>query len=212
MTIAEGKVGPQVAGAGSPVTFRAGAAAEMIVGDAHGRMYEATVRGGIYVGSNAVAGVAPGTALSTTPPLYLWNPPNSGKNLVVLKTSIGYVSGTLGAGFIAYGQVAAQTALPTGGTALTPQSTLIGGNASGVAKLGTGSTVANTPTILRPAGYSLGAFLATTAIIPPPLVEEVAGEFVIIPGGCFIMQEIGAGGTSPLVVFGLTWEEAPVAI
>jgi hypothetical protein len=157
-----------------------------------------------------VAGVAPGTALSTTPPFCLYNPVNSGKNLVVLRTSLGYVSGTLGAGSLVYASNgAAQPSAPTTGTALVVSINLLGSGGGGVGKAFQGSTLAAAPLIIRPT-YTLGAFLATTAAINPPLLDEVAGEFIVSPGGVFVMQAVAAAGTTPLMLFGCSWEEVPV--
>ena len=158
--------------------------------------------------SNAVAGVAPGTALSTTPPLAVWNPPNSGFNLVLMKTAVGYVSGTLGAGTIAYAYVASQTTVPTTGTELVPVCTKLG-YPRGVGRAFTGSTLASTPAILRP-GFSMGAFLATTAIQPFQVQDMVEGCIIIPQGAVFVMQGIAAAGTTPLVILSAEWEEIPV--
>lgn len=205
--ISEGKVGIQTAADGSQVIARAGRTGELIVTQGHSAFAESALRGAIMIASNAVAGVAPGTALSTTPPLALWNPPSSGKNLVILKVGFGYVSGTLGAGSILLAGSTSQTTVPSSGTELTPVCSLFG-MPRGVGRVFTGSTIV-TPTIIRPV-FQLGAYLATTAWPPINVVEQIDGELIVTPGTIVCLQEIGAAGSTPLGVFSFTYEEVPI--
>ena len=203
----EGRVGPIQAADGSEEPLRLGREGQVVVGDGYGKYHEATSRGNVFSVSTAVAGVAPGTALSTTPPMALWNPQNSGYVISVLQASLGYVSGTLGAGTIAFAAVHSQTTTPSGGSELTATNcNLIGNLGRPVARAWQGSTLASTPLIVRPA-FILGAFLASTATIAPVLKDPLDGEFVIYPGGVLVMQGIAAAGSSPLVLFGLSWQE-----
>jgi hypothetical protein len=203
----QGKVGPIYAQDGTTADPRLTRDGGATVQDLHGHFYESAYRGALFTACNAVAGVAPGTALGTAPPLTLWNPPNSGKNLVVLKATAGYVSGTLGAGVIVYAQNP-QLTLPSSGTQLTAISSQIGNGATAACKPNTGSTVAATQTIVRPA-WSLGASLATTAGDPWALVDIPDGEFIILPGNAFSLSGITAAGSTPLMIFSLLWEEVP---
>jgi hypothetical protein len=180
----------------------------VVMTQAHGNYCEPSTRGVLMTACNAVAGIAPGTALSTTPPMCIWNPPSSGKNLSILKTALGYVSGTLGAGTVVYATYAAQTTVPTTGTELVPQNELIG-FPRGVGRAFAGSTIGAAGTILRPS-YIMGAFLATTAIQPVDVIDVVDGSIVVAQGTCFIMQGIAAAGTTPLVIMSVTWEEVPI--
>lgn len=204
---AEGKVGPQVLGDGVRGAFRMSRDGSQINQDSHARYQEAVQRGGVFVASTGVGGVAPGTVLSTTPPFILYNPPNSGVELVIWRARIGYVSGTLGGGTIVYAS-GVQTSAPSGGTGLTPKNAKIGSGKATAATANQGGTI-TAPTILAPA-FTLGAFTAATAAVNPPLIDEVAGEFTVSPGNVFCMQGVAASGTSPLVIFGVTWEEVPL--
>ena len=179
----------------------------LVTTNAHGFYSESVSQGAVMECSTAVAGVAPGTALSTTPPYFLWNPPASGKNLIVLKTAMGFVSGTLGGGSILMAAVTAQMTVPTGGTELTPVATLIGAP-RGVGRVFQASTVASTPTILRPI-FSIGAFTGTTAQVPVDTVDVIDGSIVIPPGSGICLQGLASAGTSPLVIFSMMWEEVP---
>lgn len=185
--------------------------AEQWVVERGGHFYSAASGRRLFSASTAVAGVAPGTALSTTPPCALWNPKDSGLNLSVIRLSLGYVSGTLGAGSIVLARVVDQPTAPTGGTERDPVSAMIGASQRGGAgRYYEGSTLAATPTILR-AFCHLGAALATTATFPALASEPIDGEFVVTPGSVFVMQGVAAGGTTPLVLFGVSWEEVPIS-
>lgn len=193
---------------GATKTVRLDKTGGVVTAQAHAEYTEPGSRGLIMVASNAVAGVAPGTALSTTPPLAIWNPPNSGFNLVIMKTALGYVSGTLGAGSVVYAYVAVQATVPATGTELTPVCTKLG-FPRGQGRAFTGSTLASTPLIIRPA-FAMGAFLATTAIQPFQVADMVEGCIVVPQGAVFVMQGVAAAGTTPLVILSCEWEEMPV--
>ena len=202
----EGRVGPILVADGSLVCERLDRSGANVSANAHPMYGEPTLRGGMMVVSNAVAGLTPGTAFSATPPLALWNPPSSGKNLVILRATLGFVSGTLGAGTIAYGIVPSQTTIPSGGTELVPNNCLLG-FPRGVGRAFTGSTFVGAPTIIRPA-FLCGAFAAATALMPGACTDLLDGEFVVAQGAAIALQAAAMGsGTSPLVVLALTWEE-----
>jgi hypothetical protein len=168
---------------------------------------EAVLRGNVMEACTAVAGVAPGTALSTTPPFALWNPPSSNKNLVVLKATLGYVSGTLGGGSILFAIVPSQVTVPSTGSELIPQNALLGLQ-RGVGRVFQGSTLSATPTILRPS-FVMGAWVGTTASAAFNEMDIVDGGIVLPPSTVLCMQGLAGAGTSPLVLFAMTWEETP---
>jgi hypothetical protein len=201
------RIGPQVAADGSLVTQRGARTGEACVTFAHSYYQEPARNGMIMEACTAVAGVAPGTALGTTPPMAIWNPPNSGVYLHVLKCSMGYVSGTLGAGSLLYAAVNSQTTVPATGTELVPNNTKLG-FPRGQGRAFQGSTLASTPTILR-AAFTLGAFVGG-ANPPVPVADVIDGAFCIPPGGVFVLQGLAGAGTSPLVIFAVAWEEIPL--
>jgi hypothetical protein len=203
--LAEAKVGVQANGAGTQTIHRSAKDGSLVVSNGRGFYTEAASQGNFMIATNAVAGVAPGTALSTTPPMAIWNPPSSGRNLAILKTNVTFVSGTLGAGSIVYATVLTQTTVPTTGTEIVPQCSLLG-FPRGVGRAFTGSTLIIAPAILKPA-YTLGAFVGTTAVPATMEVDETGGEIIVTPGTVFVMQGVAAAGTSPLVMFGVCWEE-----
>uniref|UniRef100_A0A6M3IRL5 Uncharacterized protein n=1 Tax=viral metagenome TaxID=1070528 RepID=A0A6M3IRL5_9ZZZZ len=205
---AETRAGAQSRADGTPGITRADRTGATVITQAHARHSEAAMRKHIFTVSNAVAGVAPGTALSTTPPMALLNPLNSGKELIIISTSLGYVSGTLGAGSIVYAYVSPQTTIPTGGTELTPVCSRLS-TVRGTGRGFTGSTLSATPLILEPV-YTLGAFLATTALVPGQIQDPVEGVYVVPPAACFVMQGVAAAGDTPLVIMSIIWEEIDI--
>jgi len=206
--IAEIRSGLQGIADGVLTTFRADKTGAGVVTMAHGGYTEAAVRGTIMEVANAVAGIAPGTVLAVAPPIALWNPPSSGKNLSILKASMGYVSGTLGGGSVLLAAVLSQTTVPTTGTELVPLCSMLG-MPRGVGRAFAGSTFVSVPQIIRPI-FTMGAFLLTTPVQPCDTVDVLDGSIVVPPGVAICMQAIAAAGTSPLVCFGFTWEEIPV--
>lgn len=206
----QARIGPSTAADGTLITPRAGREGALVTHDLHPRYYESTYRGKVFTASISTAGVAPGTVLSTTPPFILYNPTGSGINAVLLATALGYISGTLGAGTIVYAQAAQASAAPTGGTALTVRSAMIGNNNAASSLAYTGATVAATPALIRPA-FILSAFLASTATAPiPPIVDVIDGRLILTPGNVFVMQAVAAGGSTPLVLLSADWEEVPI--
>jgi len=204
----EGKVGPQALSDGSRAQARLMTTGELAASQVHARYWEAVRRGTVYSGCTGAAGVAPGTALSTTPPFTLYNPKTSGKHLTVLMALMGYISGTLGAGTVVYAVNTDPTAAaPTGGTALTAINALLGGPA-GVGQVFQGATLPAVPTIYRPFAV-VGAF-AGGAESPKVVVQELDGSIIVAPGCALSLQAIAGAGTSPLVLFGMVWEEVAV--
>ena len=205
----QGKLGPGTGTAGSVNSLRTGPTLETIVQQLNGKYYELARLGLVYHAQTAASGVAPGTAVGTTVPYVLANPAGSGKNLVVLATTLGYVSGTLGAGLLAYVADITLTDAATTGTAIVPVNGLIGG-AAGVAKPFTTATVATSPTLVRPI-CSMSAFLATTAMVPfSTVTDDVDGAIIVQPGTAIGVQGIAAAGATPLIVIAATWAEIAV--
>jgi hypothetical protein len=200
MGLLEQLVGPRQGGDGSRFGLRAGKTAETVVGDAHGHFHEAVSRGYVFSAVTPAAGVALGTALSTTPPIALWNPPNSGVILSVLVAEFGILSGTLGVGSIFYAAVEQQTSKPTTGTPLAAIASLVGNQATPKGQAFQGSTLSGIPIALD--------LMASIAANPTGILQDKCdGEHAVLPGAVLCLQEIGAAGTSPLGFFSLTWEE-----
>ena len=210
--IAEGKVGPQVLGDGAVTALRLNRDGALAVQCIHGDFFEAAYRNQQWTACTLPAGVAPGTVLSTTPPLTLWNPPVSGKCLVIIKAFMGYISGTLGAGTVNWIQSAVagnQPAQPTTGTVLVARSNYIGNAAASVGIAQQGSTLVAIPVCFRPC-WLMGAALATTPFQPGQVNETTDGDILVGPGNIVGFQAVAAAGSTPLVQFSITWEECSV--
>lgn len=177
---------------------------EVAVSSAHARFQEAVIRGNCYSANTAATGVAPGTAIGTTGAFTLHNLIGSGKRLVILRASMGYISGTLGAGTVHYLGNNSAAAVPTG-TAITPVNLATFEAAGSAARAFTTSTI--TAPALLGNFCSMGASLASTAIAPWQVVDEVDGLYSINPGCSLTLHATAAGGSSPVVVFGMQWEE-----
>lgn len=201
-------VGPQALGDGVTGEGRIGRTGEQVFSGVHGRFYEQAKRGNVYSGATAVSGVAPGTAIGTTAAFALYNPLNSGFDLVILKASMSYLSGTLGIGFVNW---IMHTAAVQAGAAVTGTAISVvranGQNGVGVGKpLTTATVVAGVLTRLF---ANLPPMLATSVLAPWRLDDDVDGALVVPPGAAVSLQATAAAGTTPLVIYGCTWEEVP---
>lgn len=207
-------IGPGYAADG-PANFdvRQGSHGEAIVLQSGGKYKEATKRGTVYSAETAVTGVAPGTALGTTAAFCLFNPGTSTANLIVHRLWMGLISGTIGAGEvnITSDSIAAGAAVPTG-TAITPRNRKVTASNSSQA------TPLTTATVTTTAAKTIGTLcslnelvVATTAVNNEITSQDIDGEIVIPPGSYICLHATAAAGTSPLVKFGASWEEEPIA-
>ena len=171
----------------------------------HGALADAALDGRLFHAATAATGVAPGTAIGTTAAFALTNPAGSGVRLLIAKASLGYISGTLGAGTVWHlATIDPQDAIPTG-TAIVEVPAITNG-AGPQGRAFTTATLAVAPKIIRPF-CSLGASLASTAVQPWQITEDVDGAIVIVAGCTYVLHATAAAGTAPLVAFGVTWEE-----
>jgi hypothetical protein len=177
---------------------------------AHPEYYDTVMRGNTYTAGTAATGVAPGTAIGTTSAFTLYNPIGSGVNLVVLQTTLSFISGTLGAGTVHYVVNNNPAAAAVTGTAITPVNNMLGG-AVGMGKAFTTATLPASPTILRPF-MSLTAITTSTAVQLYQCIEDVRGSIIVTSGCALSLEATAASGTSPLVCFGMTWEEFSTAV
>lgn len=172
------------------------------------RYAEAVSRGRVFRAQTDSSGVAPGTAIGTSAPFALYNPAGSGVNLVLLDLSMGYHSGTLGAGYVSICANTNVLAAAVTGTAITAVNALLGSGNTAVGQAFDAATLPAAPTVIG-AFCSLTALLASTAVAPYTVYQEVAGSIIVGPGATVSLEADAAAGTSPLVVFGATWEEVP---
>jgi len=193
-------------------TPRLGKCAEMFVADAHGRYYDAVKRGNVYMAVNTAAGAL--TLNSTTGTgLFVYNPPTSGKNLVLMRLCVALGSLPAGAApLILTG--GAQAALPaTTWTLLTGTGAVNGvlaafmGNANKSIAQAASAAQAVPNVIQRWIPGGPAATVAASTAFPPFIVDDIAGELIVGPG-----QLIGLQCLTTAITVGaaLTWEEVPV--
>ena len=125
--------------------------------------------------------------------------------LALIGASLGYISGTLGAGAIVLaGNPSIVQDAPTGGTPLTPLCTYLGWT-GGKALAYQGATLAAVPTLYKPV-FTMGAFVGTTATAFE-LDQRWEGSFVLKSGTSVSLQGVAGAGTAPLVLLSLLFEE-----
>lgn len=199
--------------------IREGKTGEQNVAQAHGKYYEAVLRGNVYSAVNTTAR-SPGTALGTTPPITLYNPPGSGKRLSILRVGFAQAAtGTLGTGGLFHtvytlkGPVGSQagTAPVVGsGGVITPINMLVGtANNSVASAFELGTLGAN------PVAFGLFANLSeaaggTIADNSDRVFEDVDGAIVLAPGAGWALEAIMAAGSTPLGWYSVVWEECPI--
>ncbi len=183
------------------VVSRAGANAESVVQELHGRYYETVYRGHMFSAANQAA-QAVSVALTTTyTGLALYNPPNSGFNLVPNKVKFALSAApaavaTIGLiqGFSATGGVTAQT------TPLTVINNKIG-SAKGVGIALSAATIV-TPTWM----FELADGFTALSLPAPSPPYDLEGAIVIAPGGF-----LAIGALTAITGLGaIFWEEVPV--
>ena len=185
------------------------------VSDRHPRYMEAGLRGSMFYASNNAA-QALSVASATYTGLVVQNPVLSGKNLVM--TEIMFTPTIVATGVFAvvigFGstQLAGVTVLPTLGTAsaATGLSTVIGGAATSIAKVGASIAfnvggASSAPTIIRP----VVGFGWITAVSQPTLSikDELAGSLIVPPGTQICLEAITTAITGFCY---MSWEEVSV--
>lgn len=185
---------------------RGGKTGEMLVGQAHGKYYEAAVRGRLHYSHCAARAMsAPATSAIGN---IIWNPPGSGVNLVFTQYNIIYLVTDADALEVDF-CYSPQTAVPGSVTVA---------NASGPCLVGP----AGTPTSAAKA-YAIATI--TTAAIPIRALMEIGdarltlgprncsgdleGSIIIPPGYLASLHTIAAAGTAG-VTSTLFWEEVPI--
>lgn len=207
MSLAEAKVGRRRAGQGAQIEVSTDRTGALRMSD--GLLEESLEGDEIFSAFVPVAGVDHAASLTTTEPYALVNPIGSGVDLVVVAVGIGYVSGTLGAGFLAaaqYLQSTSANAVPTGTACAITSNRLGSGGASRAKPLYT-VTLTAAPTLLFPV-LDIAPKLATTAINQDPGIAILPIKIVVPEGATLVLGGVcGAAGSSPKVTIGAFWRE-----
>lgn len=202
---AEGRVGPIIAADSTIQPARLDRTGALMVGDAHGRYYEAAYRGGIFsVASQAVATTTVGLATTYTG-LCISNPITSPVNLVLLKASMmqSVLQATQPEAYaIAFGYNASTNVTHT--TPATPQPTRIGSGATAVAKADTAATLPTAPVY--------GVFVTQTQSAttqPTTSVIDLEGSVILLPGA-YALWATPAQASVAGLWFSFMWEEVAI--
>lgn len=201
--INEIRVGVQQASDSTQITARGGRTGELIVGDAHGRYYEATSRGTIFSGSATGKDTTVGLATTYTG-LCLSNPTGSTVNLVINKVGYAFTVAFPAASVIGLMTGYSSTEV----THTTPgviKSQKIGGPA-GLGKLDVAATI-STPTLNTILSSGTTAALTTAPTECSGLVD-LEGSIVLPPGAfCAFYTSTAAGASG--ANYSISWEEVP---
>ena len=217
-TLMQGTVGGQKASDGEDRTLRLGNQGELISsGGLHGRYYEQTCRGNVYMGTVAVAGIALITTATGGGFPTIWNPAGSGVNVSLIRLSLNcLMDGNHAPGALGWYKTANTGAsIGTGSpiatfTDITPISCLIGSAATGKARWSAATnTFTAAPAFLVAADFSLATLTAATAVAPYGNFIDYEGAMVIQPGVALSLCSTAASTTCKFVVK-LVWEEIPL--
>lgn len=186
---------------------------DQIVSELHGRYYEQAVRKNIFFSLSLVR--ATSLAAAATIGNAVWNPPDSGVNLSLLKWNsiISVTSATTTAILLA------STYQPTVPTTVTAA------DMSGSTFLTwTGATLASAGIVGKAKAYAIATFLQVpinftllhhnTAAINTVGVDQVSGDFegsIVVPPGVAVMfSALGAAAAAAAHSSYLSWEEIPI--
>jgi hypothetical protein len=215
--LAEGKRGPIPIGLNSQSGIALDQYAGALVSENLPRYMQQTYSGNMYhfssgsitAGTTTNSPLAAGTA---APPIALWNPPGSGKNLIIAKVGAMQISGTPAGPLVwNYGNFTTLTTATQG----TPVSGIMGQAAAAVAKVFSGQvTTGSVVGIFYKHAAAASATLITTTTssqsgVMLPMYEDVGGDIVIPPGVWGAIASFGTG-TSHVFQVGLSWIEAPI--
>lgn len=185
----------------------------VLISALHGRWYELTRRGMVFIASTAIAGLALPIYSATAQLFMIWNPANSGYNLELICAAFGKVSTTGSDGHICWGY---KTGMGSGlgtpcsaYTAGTPVNALLGANGDTVTNFAPATATVTAPSYLRNSGITQTE-VADAQISPPyQLVEDFEkNPLIIAPGSAiFACQSIAASTVWGVAV---TYARVPV--
>jgi len=193
---------------GANISISLGEYGEPLVTELQPRFYEQTYRGNVFTVQFAAAALAAASATSSGN-FSLFNPPTSGKNVVLLDSTMALVTFSVGtAGLQAALQPYVYT--PTSQTALTPVNAFIGGTSKAAAQaipLSAGTLVgASTTAIKLVAGWYLDL---AAGDVGGSITYNFDGKIILAPGAGIAWVAIATVPTQT-VSLDVTWMEIPV--
>jgi hypothetical protein len=174
-----------------------------------------SVNGNIFIGNQLPAGVAPALWSATTQQCGLMNPSGSGKNIIPLRLTATYVSGTGIVNGICLGYVAGCGAGVTAGgvtaaTTITPVPSKLGSTAAKGIFMSAGITC-TAPVRLMNTGICTEVGATTAAVAGTQLQYDFDG-IVVVPPTYAITVGADITGITAVYSFTLIWAEVPEGI
>ncbi len=218
--------GPLFGGTGSPSPFTADITGAQRITDAHGRFQEAALRGTLFSGGMNLTSIngAPfttGTLTSScTPIIGLWNPVNSGKNLVVLQVRVQLIATAVttftGPGSLVWATSTGQSAISTGIVPLSRLSLTASGSVAKVFANTLLTGLSGSLVVQEASGlvsfsnnFSNALTAVSQATAAPSSIDNIDGAIILAPGAIIALL----GSTTPVSVSAassILWEEVPV--
>ena len=194
----------------------AGRSGEAVTTQLHGKYYTQCYRGNVFIGTTAIAGVILPIFSNTAHTFGLWNPAGSGKNLVPIRVTVGFVNTTSAAGNYVYAftpvNIGSSIGTPVSAfTQIVPINAFLGSGVQPVGRFSNAITLsaAAAPTvILKTSGMNqLVTTTSSTTSVGWTVVEDFDGTIIIPPGLMFLL----AGNAAPLSTTdaSIMWEEVP---
>lgn len=169
--------------------------------------YAALVENGFVYSTFYASGAVAAASATATGPFALFNPNNSGINLVILECMaqvVTFTAGTTGAGFGFQAVANQQPTTTTAGNA--PTSTYVGGSNKSGANVFTAGTLVGAPT--SPFYLIGGAYLDLAAGDAISIAKPIDGVVSVAPGSGICI--VSSGTLVANLVASLTWAETPV--
>ena len=208
--VVQGTVGPQPGSDGATPSFRQGKTGEIIVTDLHGRYFEQSYRGNVYVACQT-AGVLLTTVAGTSPSFCLFDPASSGVNLSMIRfeMALTVAAGTPVIGAYILTVNTNPVAAATTGSAVVPTPGIIGGTSNAKGRPLTSATLPVNPTLYRTlAQHYTGAI--TTIPNMPAFFIDFDGTALIAPGCTLSVGQLNVDTTNATALCACIWEEIPV--
>lgn len=205
------KVGPVAYQDGDENQLRGDKTGALVIGDAHGEMYEEAARGNVWTISTALAGVSPVTSVGiittagNNPIIGLYNP-TSNVNLHVTRAVLTVCTGTVVTGGFAWGVIQSPTGITSTGVQGRNNKTFAKGGHMAYAFDGSAAlTGGSLPATFRHFG---SPFPGAIAAGQGATIVETEDDIVIGPGTyAGLYAAIGATGLN--VVASISWAEIP---
>lgn len=182
----------------------AGASGEQLVSELHGRYYSANYRNHLFM-ATASAVTLPVVTSGVASVFSLFNPANSGKNLIVMRAAIGTVLATTVVDIAGIYYLVNPTQAST--TVGTIKSGLLGAGTPSVATFYTATThTSQTPTLAA----NIGGYGAVTDGSGNFFFRDFDGSLIVPPNVGIDILMSTAASTNSGAAAELTWMEAPI--